>query len=117
MHPEDIKASLRKARVRQSVLARKLKVTEAALYLVIHGQSKSQRIAQAISTAIGKRASELWPGKYPKLEKLQVYEAAGGKFPELPGERRAITTAAPNSETTKAPSSESVPRRPAAKRA
>lgn len=113
MHPEDIKASLRKARVRQSVLARKLNVTEAALYLVIHGHSKSQRIAQAISSAIGKRAAELWPGKYPALEKTQAFEAAGGKFPELAVEAAIASRAAVSAKPKPAPPV----RRAAAKRA
>jgi lambda repressor-like predicted transcriptional regulator len=75
MHPADIKASLVKAGRRQFQLARELKVTQPAVHLVIQGQTKSARIATAISKVTGLPIKDLWPGKYPDLEKHQAIEA------------------------------------------
>lgn len=76
MHPADIKASIAKAGLRQSELARRLKVTQPAIHLVIKGSTKSRRIAVAISKVTGVPVKVLWPGKYPDLEKHQAIEAA-----------------------------------------
>lgn len=43
---------------------------------VLAGHYKSQRIAAAICEASGLRAKDLWPGSYPRLEKLQALQAA-----------------------------------------
>lgn len=75
MHPADIKASLTKAGCRQFQIARQLKVTQPAVHLVIKGQTKSRRIATAISRVTGISVKDLWPGKYPDLEKLQAIQA------------------------------------------
>lgn len=83
MHPEDIKAELRKAKSRQALIARKLDVTEAAVYLVIHGQTKSRRIAEAICEAINKPIGYVWPGKYPEAEKFAAMGAKGGVAAQL----------------------------------
>lgn len=79
MHPADIKASLEKAGEHQTSLAARLKVTRAAVHLVLKGKSKSQRIAEAISRATGTPVKDLWPGKYPALEKHQAIQARGGR--------------------------------------
>lgn len=76
MHPADIKASLVKAGTRQFQLARELRVTQPAVHLVIQGQTKSTRIASAISRVTKIPVKLLWPGKYPDLEKHQAIEAA-----------------------------------------
>lgn len=76
MHPADIKASLAKAGFKQSDLARAMKVTQPAVHLVIKGATKSERIAERISAAAGLPVKQLWPGKYPRLEKLQALQAA-----------------------------------------
>lgn len=76
MHPADIKASLAKAGYRQFELARELKVTQAAVHLVIRGATKSKRIASAISRVTKQPVRLLWPGKYPDLEKLQAIQAS-----------------------------------------
>lgn len=76
MHPADIKASLAKAGFKQSDLARAMKVTQPAVHLVIKGVTKSERIAARISAAAGLPVKQLWPGKYPRLEKLQALKKA-----------------------------------------
>lgn len=43
---------------------------------VLAGHYKSERIAAAICAAAGLRAKDLWPGAYPRLEKLQALQAA-----------------------------------------
>jgi lambda repressor-like predicted transcriptional regulator len=75
MHPEDIKASVRKnghtlSRIAQSVS--RTGVTKGAVSRVVHGSVKSRAIALAISKATGLPVSTLWPGKYPDLEKLDL---------------------------------------------
>lgn len=79
MHPADIKALLEKAGVTQTAIAQKLAgrsrsgaaVTAAAVHLVICGKSRSQAIAKAISAAVARPVSQLWPGKYPAIEQEQ----------------------------------------------
>ena len=63
MHPEDIKAALKKKRSSQSKIAKALNV--------IYGGCKSERIAKAIADVIGKDRSELWPDRYdPPAERI-----------------------------------------------
>jgi lambda repressor-like predicted transcriptional regulator len=64
MHPEDIKAALRKMRVSQHKIAKALNVAPSSVYNVIHGGCKSERIAKYISDLVGVDRSELWPGRY-----------------------------------------------------
>jgi hypothetical protein len=48
---------------------------------VLAGHYKSERIAAAICAAAGLRAADLWPGAYPRLEKLQALQAAEAARP------------------------------------
>lgn len=64
MHPADINAALIKKRTNQSAIARAVGVTPMAISQVIHGRSKSFRIAMAISKATGISINALWPGRY-----------------------------------------------------
>lgn len=74
MHPEDIKAAVRKnghtlQSVAESVTGRSGgRVTKSAVSKVLHGSVKSQAIASRIAKAAGLPVSALWPGKYPQLE-------------------------------------------------
>jgi lambda repressor-like predicted transcriptional regulator len=78
MHPADIKAHLTKAGHSLAAVARDLnakaerrgeqQVTPAAVWVVVHGHSRSQRIARHISQLTGLPVGKLWPGKYPQLE-------------------------------------------------
>lgn len=47
----------------------------ATVHAVIQGLGKSQRVAAAVSKVTGRPVKELWPGKYPDLEKHQAIEA------------------------------------------
>jgi lambda repressor-like predicted transcriptional regulator len=69
MHPADIQASLRKAGVSQKSIAEKLEVSESTITKVIHGSSKSRRIAEEISETIGKDIEDIWPGSYTNEDK------------------------------------------------
>lgn len=69
MHPEDIKASLRKCGHTMTSVARPLAVTRQAVALVIEGRMTSLNIARAVAQATGVPASRLWPGKYPSLSR------------------------------------------------
>jgi lambda repressor-like predicted transcriptional regulator len=64
MHPEDIKAELRKKGSSQTKVAVSLGVNRTTVHMVIYGGTKSERIAKAIADVIGKDRSEIWPGRY-----------------------------------------------------
>ncbi|MEX2524457.1 MAG: helix-turn-helix domain-containing protein [Gammaproteobacteria bacterium] len=64
MHPADIKAALKKNGKSQSVLAKELGVSPAAVHLVIEGRTHSKRVAKAISQITGYSIDELWPEQY-----------------------------------------------------
>ena len=83
MHPEDIKAALRKkghtlASVAASIRGRQhdAPVTRGAVTRVVQGVLTSRRIAQEIARITGRTVRELWPGKYPDLEELEALRAA-----------------------------------------
>jgi Ner family transcriptional regulator len=64
MHPEDIKAALRKRGVTQADIARRLGVSKTTINYVITGKTLSRRVAEAIAEASGKPLKSLWPKKY-----------------------------------------------------
>lgn len=64
MHPEDIKAALRKQRSSQAKIARQLGVNQTTVHNVIYGGCKSERIAKAIADVIGVDRSVIWPDRY-----------------------------------------------------
>lgn len=64
MHPADIQAALRKAGVSQKSIAEKFDVSESTITQVIHGGSKSRRIAEEIAELISKDIEDIWPGSY-----------------------------------------------------
>lgn len=76
MHPADIKAALEKQGATQIAIARSLRglngqsISRMAVAHVIKGTSKSARIARRISEVTGIPVGQLWPGKYPDIEKL-----------------------------------------------
>lgn len=72
MHPEDIKAALRKRGASQAKVARELQVAITSVHNVIHGACKSDRIARKISEIVGVDRAVLWPGRYePRDERLR----------------------------------------------
>lgn len=64
MHPEDIKAVLRKRGTTQADLARALGVSKTTVGYVIAGKTLSRRVAEAVAAAAGQPLARLWPGKY-----------------------------------------------------
>ena len=64
MQPPFIKAELTVRGWPPTRIARVLGVSRSAVTRVIHGQSRSQRIAGRIARVVGKPAAELWPGYY-----------------------------------------------------
>lgn len=69
MHPEDIKAALRKNGHTQTSVAAELGVATPTVCCVIYGSTKSERIAQRISELIGKDLAVIWPGRYERIVK------------------------------------------------
>jgi len=67
MHPEDIKASIRKADTTPAQIARELKVSKTTVTLVIRGHTKSTRIARRICELAGLDPDTAWPGRYPEF--------------------------------------------------
>ncbi|MCL4514709.1 MAG: MarR family transcriptional regulator [Firmicutes bacterium] len=63
MTPQEIRALLILKRVSQRQIARRLKVTDAAVSQVISGLEKNQRIRQSIAEALDMPASKIWPSK------------------------------------------------------
>lgn len=68
MHPEDIKAALRKRGHTQTDIARRLHVAPASVHHVVAGRYASQRIAKAIAQATDLSLDDLWPGRYDYLK-------------------------------------------------
>ena len=66
MHPEDIKASIRKLNTTPKAIAGELGVCVMTVSHVIQGRGVSARVASRISEVIGKPVDEIWPGKYGK---------------------------------------------------
>lgn len=64
MHPEDIKAAIRKKGSSQAAIARELGITPTTVNLVIYGRSTSRRVAKKIAAVSGLQTNQLWPGKY-----------------------------------------------------
>lgn len=61
MHPEDIKAALRKAGVTQASLADELEVARSSVAQAIAGGIRSARIQGRISEIIGQPIKAIWP--------------------------------------------------------
>lgn len=71
MHPADIRAALTKSGKNQTQIAEELGVSHNAVSLVIHGRSKSFRIAKAISKITGLSVHILWPGRYTPRNQMR----------------------------------------------
>jgi lambda repressor-like predicted transcriptional regulator len=77
VHPEDIKAAIRKQSQTLTSIAAGIcqrngaTLTKGAISRVLHGNLKSARIARRISEVTGIPVKTLWPGKYPELASSQ----------------------------------------------
>lgn len=63
MHPEDIKAAIRKHGMTQAKLARQLKLDESTVSQVIHSR-RSRRIEKAVAKILKVKPEVLWPERY-----------------------------------------------------
>lgn len=66
--PDKIKSMLAEAGVKQADLAASCRCSRGNVADVISGAKTNARVARAISEAIGIPTSELWPGRYRRLE-------------------------------------------------
>mgnify|MGYP003393723421 CR=1 FL=1 len=64
MHPEDIKAEIRKKGSSLVDIAREMNVGPMTVSHVVHSRGVSRRVAQRISEVTGIPISRLWPGGY-----------------------------------------------------
>ncbi len=71
MHPADIQAALIKSGYSQARIASDLEVSHNAVSLVIHGRTKSARIAKEIAKLTKIPLNVLWPGRYVTREQLK----------------------------------------------
>lgn len=70
MHPADIQAALKKARITQFDIAQKLGVSPSAVSAVIKGRISSRQIRGYISQVLEVDESTLWPPqRKPSLPK------------------------------------------------
>lgn len=99
MHPEDIKAAIRKKGRTQKSVAAALGVSSMAVAHVVMGRQKSARVARAISALTGLRVSELFPGRYPQLEML---ESAGLLHADATQAESELRTLAPKTTPSRA---------------
>lgn len=76
MHPEQIKAEIRKAGFTQIVIAEELEVSGVTVSQVIRGFTNSNRIKNRIAQIINKPVDEIWTPKKPLNRKLKSRGAA-----------------------------------------
>ena len=65
MTPEEIKLALEREGVTQRDIARDLGAGHITVNRVLHGATSSHRIREAIASAIGLAAAQVWPSLYP----------------------------------------------------
>lgn len=66
IHPEDIKAALRKRGITLAALSRRHGYTPNAVGLVLRGQRSSAPLRRIIAAAVGRPEHEIWPCSPPK---------------------------------------------------
>lgn len=64
LHPADIKAAIEKKGATQAAIAREFGRSPMAVWNVIHGRTKSRKIADRIAEITGLPLRKLWPGVY-----------------------------------------------------
>lgn len=69
MHPEDIKAAIRKNKENFKTIAKTLGISDTTVNHVVHGRGVSAPVAQRIAVITGLPVSRLFPGKYTKPPK------------------------------------------------
>jgi lambda repressor-like predicted transcriptional regulator len=61
MDPIDIIYKLKKKKLSQADIARKLKVKRQVVNQVIHGRKQSATVKKAIAKILGKEVKDIWP--------------------------------------------------------
>ena len=79
MHPEDIKAAMRKRGVTPTALADQLKVANATVSQVISGRCESARIKARIAQVTGIAVNVLWPKKATRSVRRASAEVAAAR--------------------------------------
>lgn len=72
MHPEQIKAEIRMRGTTPAAIADNLGISRMTVSNVIHGRTKSFRVASAISTLIKKPTATIWPVQYGPTKKRSL---------------------------------------------
>lgn len=74
MHPEDIKAAIRKKGITLAELATRANVSKQAVSAAIERRS-SERVDQLIANFIGLKPHQIWPSRYTAQGKRIRYRA------------------------------------------
>lgn len=90
MHPEDIKAAMRKNGVKPSDLARHLGVSQMSVSNTLRGRTKSRRIAEAIAKVVGRPVAEIWPAADAGPSTQERLARLLGDKPAALKQRRAV---------------------------
>jgi lambda repressor-like predicted transcriptional regulator len=64
MPPIELRIAMMRAQIGQRGLARKLGVSQAAIWRVMQGRSTSHRIRTAIAESVGLDIARIWPSIY-----------------------------------------------------
>lgn len=65
MHPADIQSALKKRGITLTDIGNSIGVSKCSISNVMHGRTKSLRVATAIAKLTGRSLDELFPGQYP----------------------------------------------------
>lgn len=72
MHPEDIKASLRKRGVTLASIAGELGVSQSAISHLVAGRYRSARAMERIAGILGKPVASIWASKPVQRRKART---------------------------------------------
>ncbi len=64
MHPEIIKAELKRRGYAQARIAKELGLSNSNIHQAIHGSNNSERIVSFIERILGKTRFDLWPDRF-----------------------------------------------------
>ena len=67
MHPEDVKAALRKRGTSLAQIARDLNIDRSTVSSVLKGVGRSRRVENAIAQGLGKPLAVVFPERYSSI--------------------------------------------------
>jgi lambda repressor-like predicted transcriptional regulator len=91
MTGEQIRSLLTKKGANMSAVAEAAGVSVTQISRVVHGESKSRRIANMIALFLGRRVDDLWPGMYPET---YTRRSSSQVRRELAAAARSVTSSA-----------------------